>query len=57
MAEEAAQVLYISTSGMAKAENCETVRAGMGVLVGVRWGMAESRDKWLAMGKTQYHYL
>jgi hypothetical protein len=33
MAEEDALVLYISTSVMAKAEDCETMRAGMGFLV------------------------
>ena len=42
MAEEAAQVLYISTSVMAKAENSETVRAGMGVLVGGKSKKAEA---------------
>ena len=38
MAEEEALVLYISTSIMAKAEDCETVRAGMGLLVDGKMG-------------------
>lgn len=38
MAEENALVLYISTSVMAKAEDCETVRAGMVLLVGEKMG-------------------
>ena len=38
MADEDALVLYISTSGMAKAEDCETVRAGMGLLVDGKMG-------------------
>ena len=38
MAEEDALVLYILTSVMAKAENCETVRAGMGLLVDGKMG-------------------
>ena len=41
MAEEASRVLYISTSGMAKAEECETERAGMGLLVGGKMGKRE----------------
>jgi hypothetical protein len=42
MEEKAAQVLYISTSVTAKAENCETVRAGMGVLVDGKCEKAEA---------------
>lgn len=57
MAEEDALVLYISTSVMAKAEDCETVRAGMGLLVGGKMGKERSRDRWLGMEKTQYHSL
>lgn len=38
MAEEDALVLYISTSIVAKAEDCETVRAGMDLLVSGRMG-------------------
>lgn len=57
MAEEDALVLYISTSVMAKAEDCETVRAGMGLLVGGKMGKDRCRDRWLGMEKTQYHSL
>lgn len=57
MAEEDALVLYILTSVMAKAEDCETVRAGMGLLVGGKMGKDRSRDMWLGMEKTQYHSL
>jgi hypothetical protein len=42
---------------MAKAENCETVRAGMGLLVGGNMGKERSRDRWLGMEKTEYHFL
>jgi hypothetical protein len=42
MAEDAPQVLYILTSVMAKAEDGETVRAGMVVLVGGKCEMAEA---------------
>ena len=38
MAEADALVLYILTSVMAKAEDCETVRAGTGLLVGGKMG-------------------
>jgi hypothetical protein len=55
MTEEDALVLYISTSVMAKAEDCETVRAGMGLLVGEKMGKDRCRDMWLGMEKTQYH--
>ena len=43
MAEEASRFLYTSTStsGMAKAEECETERAGMGSLVGRKMGKRE----------------
>lgn len=57
MAEEDALVLYILTSVMAKAEDCETVRAGMGLLVGGMMGKERSRDRWLGMEKTEYHFL
>ena len=55
MAEEDALVLYISTFGTAKAEDCETVRAGMVLFVGGKMGKERSRDRWLGMEKTQYH--
>ena len=55
MAEEDALVLYISTSVMAKAVDCETVRAGMGLLVDEGMGKDRSRDRWLWMEKTQSH--
>ena len=57
MTEEDALVLYISTSVMAKAEDCETVRAGMDLLVDGNMGKERSRDRWLGMEKTQYHSL
>ena len=57
MAKEAALVLYILTSVMAKAEDCETLRAGMGLLVGGKMGKERSRDRWLGMEKTQLHSL
>ena len=57
MADEDALVLYILTSVVAKAENCETVRAGMGLLVDEKMGKERSRDRWLGMEKTQYHIL
>jgi hypothetical protein len=40
-----------------KAENCETVRAGMGLLIDGEMGKQRRRDRWLGMEKTQYHSL
>ena len=57
MAEEDPLVLYILTSVVAKAEDCETVRAGMGFLVSGKMGKERRRDRWLGMVKTQYHVL
>lgn len=51
MAEEEALVLYISTSVMVKAEDCETMRAGMGLLVDGKDGKREKQRQVARDGK------